>query len=210
MANFSMIFRGALLGIGAAAPLGPVNVEIARRTLQRGFRAGFALGCGAVTIDVAYAIAVSMSLRPAMLHPTLMLVLGLLGAGLLTYLGVGCLLAASRVHPMETSAPIRSAGHYLTGLLMTSLNPMTLAFWFLAVPATVWKLTTDPIHDLPLLCAGVFASTLGWVCTFAGALSLARGGVKLQWMKFTNLAGGIFLLVFAGMTIWRAARAFLS
>ena len=46
--SFATFARGILLGWGVAVPLGPVNVEIARRTLRRGFRAGFFLGMGAV------------------------------------------------------------------------------------------------------------------------------------------------------------------
>ena len=44
---FATLSRGILLGWGVAVPLGPVNVEIARRTLRGGFRAGFFLGMGA-------------------------------------------------------------------------------------------------------------------------------------------------------------------
>ena len=36
------IFYGCfLLGLGAAAPIGPVNLEIIRRNLQHGFATGF-------------------------------------------------------------------------------------------------------------------------------------------------------------------------
>ena len=41
--------------------------------------------------------------------------------------------------PVAAAAPpaavARGARAYTTGLLMTLLNPMTLAFWFVAVPA---------------------------------------------------------------------------
>jgi len=54
-----LFLNGLALGLGAAAPIGPVNVEIARRTLRFGRRAGFLLGCGAVTVDVGYAVVTS-------------------------------------------------------------------------------------------------------------------------------------------------------
>lgn len=46
---------GVVLGLAAAVPIGPVNVELARRTLSRGWRSGVALGLGAVSVDVVYA-----------------------------------------------------------------------------------------------------------------------------------------------------------
>ena len=219
------VWRGCLLGLGAAAPLGPVNVEIARRTLRRGFFAGFSLGCGAVTIDVTYAVLTSLSLRPALSHPRLLQGLGLTGGLFLGYLGILCLRGAfgptpdANMEPMPE--PTRNAGNatgpgvsmrssYLTGLLMTSLNPMTLLFWFLAVPGVVGQITTDPRHDLPWVCVGVFVATIGWVCLFAGTMSwigrLGRG----RWLRTADLLGGAMLLGFAGVAIWRVTRGFLS
>ena len=149
MLHLSMILQGMLLGIGAAAPIGPVNVEIARRTLQSGFRSGFALGCGAVTVDVGYAILVSLSIRPAMSFPILIAIVGVLGAALMCYLGVSSLRHAMANKFTETSpaSTVSSTRNYVTGLLLTSLNPMTLAFWFIAVPATVTRLTPAPAGD---------------------------------------------------------------
>ena len=43
-----LLLNGIGLGLGAAAPVGPVNVEIARRTIRLGRRAGLALGWAGV------------------------------------------------------------------------------------------------------------------------------------------------------------------
>jgi L-lysine exporter family protein LysE/ArgO len=210
MPHFSMILRGLFLGIGAAAPIGPVNVEIARRTLQNGFRAGFALGCGAVTVDVTYAILASLSLKPAMAYPSVMFALGIFGAAFLIYLGVSCLRQAARIQTIDIAAVPKSFRNYFTGVLMTAPNPMTLAFWFLLVPAAISDPSKDHSRDLPLVCIGVFLATITWVLAFSGAISLVGGLGKQRWIRVTNLAGGILLLTFAGMAIWRVARANLS
>src|SRR5947209_1824433 len=94
-----LLIRGCLLGFGAVVPIGPVNVEIARRTLKAGFLDGFALGCGAVTIDVTYAIIVSLTMRQAYAFPKFVLTLGFIGAALLIYLGIMCLRAAATAPP---------------------------------------------------------------------------------------------------------------
>src|SRR5580765_6294021 len=86
--DLSMLARGCLLGIGAAAPIGPVNVEIARRTLRDGFRAGFALGCGAVTVDVTYALLTSLGISKLAGHPSIYWPIQIIGAMLLAYLGM--------------------------------------------------------------------------------------------------------------------------
>jgi threonine/homoserine/homoserine lactone efflux protein len=220
---------GVLLGLGAATPLGPVNVEIARRVLRHGFRAGVALGMGAVTVDVLYALVSTFSFVRLDERSPVLTVVAVVGAGLLAYLGVQSLRAARaawRHDPLADAAAAdnvadragdvpadepagpanlgsgtRSAGRpaYLTGLLMTLANPMTLAFWFTGFPATgglsgpstgsptaangvATVAGTLPVvaagphvaaADLPMMCAGVFIGTTAWVFAFASLLALA-------------------------------------
>ena len=213
--GFGRIFvSGLWLGLGAAAPIGPVNVEIARRAIGRGFWAGFALGCGAVTIDVADAILSSLALRPLVGHRQIMQLIGLGGALFLTWLGIGCLRGLwrhLRRDPLagvetQTETTVAARRAYLTGLFMTALNPMTLAFWFIVVPSIVGAITDHPSHDLPIICAGVFVATLSWVIAFSGTMArLGRwGNTKL--IVIADAAGGIILLAFAAVGFWRLAH----
>jgi L-lysine exporter family protein LysE/ArgO len=201
----AMIGRGGLLGMGAAAPIGPVNVEIARRSLRAGFRAGFLLGCGAVTVDVTYAILTSLGLRPFLARPRLMTALGLAGAGLLLYLGAMCFFSAARLwrgvapHDGRQKPPER---HYVTGLAMTSLNPMTLAFWCLVVPAVAGQWSANPVRDLPWVCVGVFSGAMSWVMVFTTTMSwLGRRGRRATWLA-ADIVGGTMLLGFAAFALW--------
>jgi threonine/homoserine/homoserine lactone efflux protein len=93
------LVNGLLLGLGAAAPIGPVNIEIARRTLRFGRRAGFLLGCGAVTVDVCYAVITGLAVVGLVLQsPAVTRGLSLGGGIFLGYLAVGCLRSAIRGH----------------------------------------------------------------------------------------------------------------
>src|SRR4051812_12220851 len=116
------ILKGILLGLGAAVPIGPVNVQIARRTLRDGFSHGVALGAGAVTVDITYAILSTLGFQALGNRRTVMIPLTIAGALLLGYLGIMSLFAARRMlrdNPLETtSKPEASAsGAYTTGLL---------------------------------------------------------------------------------------------
>jgi threonine/homoserine/homoserine lactone efflux protein len=204
------IVRGLVLGIGAAAPIGPVNVQIARRALTRGFWAGFALGCGAVTVDVAYAVLASLSLGRLLTRPLVDRTVSVIGAAVLVYLGIACLRSAARRAALDGSADHSSARNYFTGLIMTATNPMTLVFWFATVPSSVIPNPAHPMRDLLLVCAGVFAATIAWVCGFAGTLAIGRSLGKQGWVRVVDAAGGVLLLAFAGALIWRVAQPFLS
>jgi threonine/homoserine/homoserine lactone efflux protein len=221
--------RGILLGLGAAVPIGPVNVQIARQALRRGFLAGFALGCGAVTVDVFYAILTSIGMTRLTQVPAFEWALRVGGMTLLAYLGVMCFRSereAWHADPVTTGdapathahgrrgAGSRARGDYVTGLLMTLLNPMTLAFWFVAVPAIVGAAATDAARDnvrrdLPLVCAGVFAGTISWVVCFAGVLSIAGRFRRNWWLAAADAAGGAALLVFAAAALLSSIRSLL-
>ena len=210
------ILKGIFLGLGAAVPIGPVNVQIARRTLRDGFSHGVALGAGAVTVDVTYAVFSTLGFQAIGNRRAVMIPLTLAGALLLGYLGFMSLLAARRTlrdNPLETTAkPEASAGGaYTTGLLMTLLNPMTLGFWFVAVPAAVGVSSDGATTTrLPLTCLGVFVGTAAWVLFFAGCLTLAgryrgKGGL----LATADVVGGGVLLFTAGASLWSLGRGFL-
>ncbi len=112
MASFlPPLLRGVALGLGAAAPIGPINVQIARRSLRFGFFGGFALGCGAVTADLLYVLLSALSVVTLAPHRAVSAALGVCGGCLLVYLGVGCFRAAARhrlgSHLFEPEAPAR-------------------------------------------------------------------------------------------------------
>ena len=215
--DFSLLQLGILLGLGAAAPIGPVNVEIARRTLRGGFRPGFALGCGAVSVDVFFAVLSSQGFKRILDYRPLILVLGLAGIAILFYFAALCFVAARKslaADPIAAtegtpSARASAGSAYVTGVLMTLLNPLTLAFWFVAVPGTLGPITEEPRRDLPMICAGVFVGTLGWVVLFAGLLAFAGRFRRPWWLAAADVAGGATLLGFALLALWRLGRAFL-
>jgi len=204
--GIGMLVRGILLGLGAAVPIGPVNVEIARRTLRHGFSGGFLLGCGACSADVLYAIVTSLSLRPALAITSFRLAAGGIGAALLAFLGVMSLRAAWRQRHQDVTDPappaVSGRSHYLVGLLMTLFNPFTIMFWFVAVPGLVGALTDAPGRDLPLLCAGVFSGAFSWVIIFTSLLTFLGRWRRPWWLIAADLLGGGLLLVFAGLTLW--------
>jgi L-lysine exporter family protein LysE/ArgO len=202
------ILKGILLGLGAAVPLGPVNVEIARRALRNGMPAGFFLGLGAVTIDVLYAVLTAIGMRSLLAIPGVTFLLSIGGIALLAYLGISCIRAAFRSRNMDFAAgasPASPHNAYLTGLLMTLLNPMTLAFWFLAVP----QLTTQFSDQLPLVCVGVFLATVTWVIAFSSLMGFLGRYRRPFWLILADLIGGAILLSFAAIACVRFAGSFL-
>ena len=208
---------GLGLGIGAAAPIGPVNVEIARRTLRDGWRAGFLVGCGAVSVDCFYLFVSTLSLSHLLQRRWIDITLGLAGGALLAYLGFMSIRAAHREFQVAHNAgPKKLSGnkpgphgnsssspgvHYLAGVLMTLFNPMTLAFWFLSVPAAA----AGAGRSLAWVCAGVFFAAFAWVCFISTLVFHAGRNHRGRWIAAADLLGGTTLLYYAARAIWRVA-----
>ena len=90
---------------------------------------------------------------------------------------------------------------------MTLLNPMTLAFWFVAVPGMVGSITSDPGRDLPVICIGVFVGTIAWVISFCSLLSVLGRWRRPWWLAVADAIGGLMLLGFAAAGSWHVYRA---
>src|SRR5262249_40002132 len=158
-----------------------------------------------VSVDIFYAILSSLGFawlfnRTAFYWPLL-----ILGVGFLTYLGITswisaikAVMSASTSENLAASAPSLRGG-YITGVLMTLLNPMTLVFWFVAVPNVMGKLSQQPTRDLPMICMGVFVGTISWVIGFAGALAIVGRWRRGLWMFLADAFGGTTLLGFAAL-----------
>jgi threonine/homoserine/homoserine lactone efflux protein len=91
---------------------------------------------------------------------------------------------------------------------MTSLNPMTLAFWLVVVPGVAGQLSRNAAHDLPFLCAGVFVGAFSWVCSFSTLMSLAGRFRKPITLMAADLLGGVMLLAFAAYALYQVVQRF--
>ena len=132
----SLLFRGFIIGISIAAPVGPIGVLCIRRTLADGRLAGFLSGLGAATADMIYGAIVAFGITVIM-----DLLIGqaqwlkFIGGIFLLYLGMRTFLSK----PAEQAAQTNSnglLGAYLSTLFLTITNPMTILS-FIAIFADV-------------------------------------------------------------------------
>lgn len=206
------LIGGVALGLGAAVPIGPVNVEIARRTLTHGFRAGFALGCGAVTVDLIYAVLTSLGKGWLLSRAIFYWPFTLGSIALLLFLSAASFRNARQAHRRDPIASPRRPslhGGYITGVAMTFINPMTIAFWFAVVPGLVGVVAERQGAHMPIMCMGVFLGTIGWVVAFVSLLNLAGKFRERWWLVLADELGGMLLLMFAALAILRSVQRLL-
>ena len=82
----TLLLKGFLLGWSVAWPPGPINAEMIRRGLERGFFPAWALGLGACSGDFLWAVAVSLGAGVLVDVPGVRPVLGVVSIILLLFL----------------------------------------------------------------------------------------------------------------------------
>ncbi|MBV1703588.1 MAG: LysE family transporter [Hyphomicrobiales bacterium] len=198
---------GFLLGWSVAWPPGPINAEIARRCVARGYWAGFSLGLGACTGDAIWAVLVSLGIGAFFSGDGMRRAMGYLSVALLLLLAFMFLRGAWRAWrtaPGEAPKRFDSArAGYLLGATMALTSPFNLAFWIAAMGRP--DLAGAPLVALPLTAGSVLLGALSWDVVWSGAATLLKartaGGPGRAWSVGVELATGALMLWFA----WGAA-----
>ena len=202
---------GFALGWSIAWPPGPINAEIVRRGLGRGFWAACGLGLGAASGDTVWAAAVALGAGALVDFTRLRLALSLLSSVLLLLLAALFLGSAARGmtawrRGVETPTLGRfegGAAGYVLGIGLALSSPWNIAFW-LAVMGAPDTLAAGFAGAL-VLAGAVLAGTVAWVLLLSTAVALL--GLRFQsplWNLAASGASGLLMLFFAARGIGRA------
>ncbi|MGC1647363.1 MAG: LysE family transporter [Candidatus Sulfotelmatobacter sp.] len=131
-----------LMGLAAAAPMGPVNMLAIRRGVIGGWRHTLACGIGSVTGDVILFSLVLLGghyLFSDLSNPTLQTVLAAIGVIVLLPLGIYFLVravkepvrayASARQHWEESTPPAHLVAEVADCTALTIFNPLTILYW---------------------------------------------------------------------------------
>jgi putative LysE/RhtB family amino acid efflux pump len=194
---------GIGFGMGAlvAAQLGPLSLFLIRSVLRGSLRVGLAIGAGIAVIDTLYAAAGAAGAAPVLTIPSVRIVFGLAGAGLLALLGLRTLWSALRVRlggeaDEEVATPRRA---FLTALAATASNPLTIASWAALFAAASVGGAADSALSAAALLAGVGLGSLASVTTLAVGVSVSRRWVGPRLLRAVDACAGTGLLGFAGV-----------
>jgi threonine/homoserine/homoserine lactone efflux protein len=196
------------LGFFVGAQPGPVSLLCIRSVLRGAFRAGIAIGAGAALIDLLYA-ALGLAGAASLLEiEELRLAFGLLGAGVLAYIGYRTLWSAFRVRlggesEAEVATPRRA---FATAVAATASNPLTIATWaaiFTAAGAAAVANAASSAPAAGLLLGGVALGTLTAFSLLSLLVAAVRGRFGPRLLATVDVVAGAGLLGFAGLLGWR-------
>lgn len=67
-AMFGAIIQQIVLGISLAAPVGPINIEMLKRGIERGFWHAWVVGIGGMTADVLFMLLIYFGLSSVFMY----------------------------------------------------------------------------------------------------------------------------------------------
>jgi len=152
------ILQGFLFGLGAAVPIGPINILIMDRAI-RNYKSAVAIGAGALSADILYLVLILLGLMTFLNSPFILNMLGFFGSAFLLY--VAYMIFKGRNKKLEKShlqvdnkTLLKS---YISGFFLTLLNPYTIAFWI-----SVASFTNSDEVDY-FIIVGMISAILIWI-----------------------------------------------
>lgn len=206
--EISVFFRGLVLGVVIAAPVGPVGILCIRRTLERGIFAGVATGLGAAVADAIFAGIAAFGVTAALsLLTGLEKEIRLFGGLFLMIMAIRMFLKKiemDRVHVVSAASLIKA---FMTGFIITFTNPLTI-IGILAVIATFAGHLS--YVQAATLTGGIFCGSLAWWLFLGGGVFLIRRHFTNGALTWVNRGTAILLLVLAVWAIFTGVIAFLG
>ncbi len=186
--------KGLIIGFVIAAPVGPIGVLCARRTLMHGRRAGFFSGMGAATADAIYGFIAAFGLTfiSAFLvgHQSS---LRLIGGGLLLFLGVKAFLAKTVKKTDLPRSARHYAGMYTSTFFLTLTNPMTILSFAAVFAGFGLAGTRGSVLSAGVLILGVFLGSAIWWLFLVGLFSLYRKRFQAHQLVWVNRISGTII-----------------
>lgn len=207
-----LFFRGLLIGVSIAAPVGPIGVICIRQSLVNGWKIGLSAGMGAACADGLYAIAAILGLAVlTKLFAAMTLPLHIGGGLLLLYIafkvfksssietnfaakaddaeGIGCAPAGSMPKPSSLKTLLQT-------FALTITNPMTiLSFSAILSAFGVERLSLEALY----VVSGVFVGSAAWWLTLSLGVSRFSRLLTPKGMTMINYCSGAII---AGFGLW--------
>jgi L-lysine exporter family protein LysE/ArgO len=196
----SAFLEGFMLGLGAAVPVGPINILIMTNAIKN-YKNALSIGFGAMSADITYLALILLGLFAFVKNETFQMILGVFGSLFLTY--IAYLIFKNRNEKIELDPAKIKDGHtkivanYIKGYSLTLLNPYTIGFW---ISVSAYISTKNLSFGFTLL--GLFSGIFLWITLMPYAVHKTKHLLSNNMTKnISVIASGIILFFAIGMII---------
>jgi threonine/homoserine/homoserine lactone efflux protein len=201
--ELGVFFKGLIIGVSIAAPVGPIGVLCIQRTLAGGRLLGLISGLGAASADVVYGFIAAFGLTfISNLLVEQQFWFRSIGGGFLCYLGIKTLLSKPAEEAVaEKKGSRQHLGAYGTTFVLTLTNPMTILA-FAAIFAGL-GIGNESGHyaSAALMVLGVFLGSALWWCILSGLTGIFHGKFDPRKMLWINRISGTVVTSFGVLAL---------
>ena len=205
-----LIGKGLLLGWSVAWPPGPINSEMIRRGLSRGFWPAYSVGLGACSADFLWALAVTLG--AGALAGVRVVELALAAISFVLLLVLATTFTRNAIHGWrllktggELTRPATmfdgSRGGYFLGAGMALTSPWNIAFWLAVVGQQAGA--SQGFGPSIVLAAAVVIGAATWGFFLCTAVRLGARFASPKWEIATNALTAALMLWFAVQLVRR-------
>jgi len=186
----TIFFEGFFLGIGAAVPLGPINILIMNEALKN-YKKAVAIGFGAMSADISYLLLILLGITTFFQDQMALQVLSLIGGVFLIYLAFLIFKGRNKeIHKTKVSKKNSILGNYVKGYLLTLLNPYTILFW---LSVTTYSTTTE---SLAMTLFGMVSALVLWITIMPYLVYRSRDMISNAISSKISIISALILLGF--------------
>ncbi|QTA86220.1 LysE family translocator [Desulfonema magnum] len=194
--EISLFFKGFIIGISIAAPVGPIGLLCIQRTLARGNVCGLVSGLGAASADAVYSFIAAFGLTfisNFLIEQSVWF--GLVGGAFLCWLGIRAFLTKP-AEQIISEYDNNHVGVYGTTFFLTLTNPMTILS-FASIFAGLGMVNTDTHYaSAGLMVIGVFMGSGLWWFILSRFTSMFRKKLTSEKLVWVNRISGIIIIIF--------------
>ncbi|MCJ7663646.1 MAG: LysE family translocator [Desulfobacterales bacterium] len=185
MKTFLLLLVIYSLGFLSAIPIGPAQIEIAKRSLHNHLRAAMMVALGSFSSDIMYGVIALFGVAPFFNNQKAVAIFELCGTVILWILAFFTLKEGTRPHLLEFTPSFLKSRRiaFITGFSLSVVNPMMIFWWLVGVQI---------VRHINLV--DTFTPTLSFFFVLFGAMGLATYltalAVAFHWAKkfFSNKA----------------------
>jgi threonine/homoserine/homoserine lactone efflux protein len=207
MLDTGVVASGVAIGLAVAAPIGPVNLVVIRRTLRFGKLNGFVSGSGAAFGDGVFAAMAAFGMTAA-IDFFLKYELWLQGVGGLFLLILGFRTLMTHPHLEEAgvdSVPTVAARLFMATFALTITNPATM-LGFIAIFGGIASLSgggEQGFGHAAVLTGSVICGSLLWWFGLSQFVNLFRQRMSDHLLEIINRVSGCLIVGFGVIILMR-------
>ncbi|NVJ65791.1 MAG: LysE family transporter [Gammaproteobacteria bacterium] len=202
-----MLLKGFLLGLAISAPIGVIGLWCIERSINYGFRYGFATGFGAVVADMLFAVLAAIGFSqiieplikdnpwPAMI-----------GAAFIIYMGIQTLRKASPNNAIQLSQNPSITKSFLSSFVLIMTHPAAILIFLGVFTGLGIELNEQtPWLTVGQLLIGMLLGGVSWWLFLSGLASYLGKKMTPTLMRKFNIVSGSMVMLFGlwlGVSAW--------